>query len=86
MATTRVVKSTGKDADGDITSLCNPGASWSPRKKAAAIADIKGKTIEYRVKTEQGPLVNVVKGPTGDYLRSTADSTSSDNLDNLPDC
>lgn len=86
MATTRVVTSTGKDADGDIISLCHAGAAWSPRAKAAAIADIDGGNIEYRVKSQTGPLVQVVHGPTGKYLRSTADATSSDNLDNLPDC
>lgn len=40
----RRVRRTGKDDDGDITSLCNSGESWSPRKKADAISDIKNGT------------------------------------------
>ncbi len=36
----RQVTQTQKDTDGDITALCNPEASWSPRKKADAINDI----------------------------------------------
>jgi uncharacterized protein DUF3892 len=86
MATTRIVTKTGKDKDGDITSLCKDGEAWSPRSKAGAIADIKGGSIEYRVKSSTGPLIEVVAGKTGDYLRSSADASSSDNLDNLPDC
>jgi hypothetical protein len=86
MATTRIVTSTGKDSDGDITSLCKSGATWSPRSKWGAISDIDGGTIEYRVNRDTGPLVRVVEGSTGKYLRSTADSSSADNLDNLPDC
>jgi len=86
VATTRIVNATGKDEHGDITSLCNDGQSWSPRSKAGAIADIEGGNIEYRVKNSSGPVVDVVGEGTGKYLRSRADATSSDNLDNLPDC
>ena len=37
----RRVTHTGKDGDGDITRLCYPGQSWSPRSKANAIEPIK---------------------------------------------
>ena len=40
----RYVRQTGKDSDGDITALCNSGASWSPRSKRLAISDIESGT------------------------------------------
>jgi hypothetical protein len=79
----RTVKKSGKDKDGDITSLCGEG-SWSPRKKADAISDIDNGTHRYLVngRTE----VEVVNGTTGKYLRTKPNNNSNDNLDNLPDC
>ena len=41
----RYVRATGKDGDGDITALCNSGATWSPRSKSDAIFD-----IDYKVR------------------------------------
>ncbi len=83
----RRVRQTGKNRERDITSLCNRGESWSPRTKASAIADIESDTHRYFVR-EAGDAswVRVVNGPTGKYLRTDADSTSANNLDNLPDC
>ena len=83
----RRVRQTGKDAQGDITSLCNTGEAWSPRSKANAIADIEGNVHRYFVQeTGDRANVHVVDGPTGKYLRTTADSGSANNLDNLPNC
>ena len=83
----RRVTRTGKDQDGDITKLCNPGQIWSPRAKAGAISDIENETHSYYVQTGASRAdVHVVDGQTGKYLRSDPDSTSSNNLDNLPDC
>jgi hypothetical protein len=82
----RRVRETGKD-QGDITSLCNPGEQWSPRVKADAISDIESGSHRYFVREEgDNAWVRVVDGPTGKYLRTTADSSSNNNLDNLPDC
>lgn len=84
----RQVTASGKDRDGDITKLCHSGAAWSPRLKADAIRDIESGTHTYYVQ-QPGTLrvnVNVVNGPNGKYLRSTADKASRNNLDNLPDC
>lgn len=82
----RQVRQTGRDR-GDITSLCNQGQSWSPRKKSDAISDIESGIHRYYVREEgDGAWVRVVNGPTGKYLRTTADSSSKNNLDNLPDC
>lgn len=87
MLADRRVRQTGKDKDGDITALCNRGEAWSPRAKSAAITDIKSGTHRYYVREEgEGVWVKVVKGPRGEYLRTDADKSSANNLDNLPDC
>lgn len=83
----REVSSTGKDQDGDITSLCKSGESWSPRLKQDAIQDINSKRHEYYVQwQEKRTTIRVVAGPTGEYLRTDRDNTSRNNLDDLPDC
>ena len=83
----RAVRKTGKDADGDITSLCNDGAYWSPRSKSGAISDIESGTHTYHVPWNSGRTeIRVVNGPTGKYLRTDRDSTTKNNLDDLPDC
>lgn len=86
MAERRVRKS-GKDSQGDITSLCNHGESWSPRLKADAIRDIDGGLHTYYV-DEAGfkSNVRVYSSPTGKHLKTDADQSSKNNLDNLPDC
>lgn len=35
---------------------------------------------------EKRTPIRVVNGPTGKYLRTDKDSTSKNNLDDLPDC
>ena len=84
----RRVTAAGKDKDGDITSLCNGGADWSPRSKWGAISDIEGGVHTYYVQ-QAGTAranVNVVHGTTGKYLRADPDKSSKNNLDNLPNC
>jgi hypothetical protein len=87
MATERRVRKTGKDKDGNIISLCNAGEHWSPRGKADAIRDIDSGNYKYYVE-EQTPraYVRVVREGAKVYLRTTADKTSKNNLDNLPNC
>lgn len=80
----RRVRRTGKDEDGDITSLCNSGESWSPRLKAEAISDIKNGTHSYYV-NEGGSRTKVLVTSDG-HLQTGPDSTTANNLDNLPDC
>jgi hypothetical protein len=84
----RRVRQTGKDEDGDITSLCNSGETWSPRVKSPAIADIESKTHRYFVREEgEGATVTVYAASDGKkHLRTVADKSSKNNLDNLPDC
>lgn len=83
----RQVTRTGKDRDGDITSLCKPGEAWSPRSKRDAISDIENGTHSYYVSwPEKTTEIRVVNGATGKYLRTDRDNTSRNNLDDLPDC
>lgn len=83
----RPVTHTGKASDGDITKLCSPGASWSPRMKANAIADIERGIHSYYVQWgEKRTGIHVVDGPTGKYLRTDRDETTRNNLRDLPDC
>ncbi len=83
----RAVLKTGKDSDGDITRLCNSGATWSPRSKADAIYDIENGIHTYHVPWTDGRTeIRVVNGATGKYLRTQRDGSTKNNLDDLPDC
>jgi Protein of unknown function (DUF3892) len=87
MAERRVSK-TKKDKDGDILGLCNQGDFWSPRTKAQAISDIDTGAHSYYVLWNDGvkTTIRVVNGLKGKYLRTDKDSTTRNNLDDLPDC
>ena len=81
----RQVTRTSKDLDGDITALCG---DWGKTFKYTAIAEINQNPGCYYVQ-QPGTLpvdVIVVLGPTGPYLRTTADQYDANNLDNLPPC
>jgi hypothetical protein len=84
----RAVTQTRKDSSGDITALCNPGQSWSPRAKRDAIDDIERRIHTYYVPWSDGMRteIRVVNGPTGKYLRTDRDNTPRNNLDDLPNC
>lgn len=81
----RKVTKTGKDSDGDITSLCG---SWGEARKVTAISDIEVGRHRYYVagtgSTQVG--IHVVNGDAGKYLRTDPDGSTVDNLDELPDC
>jgi Protein of unknown function (DUF3892) len=84
----RYVRATGKDDQGDITRLCNAGEYWSPLPKADAISDIESGTHTYWVNWANYPetQIRVVQGSSGKYLRTDRDTTSRNNLDDLPNC
>lgn len=84
----REITRTRKDSDHDITALCDPGASWSPRSKSDAISDIEYSTHTYFVRLPGTGRVDihVAHGPNGKYLRTDPDKTTTNNLDSLPDC
>ena len=85
----RRVTQTKKDRDGDITALCRPGETWSPRSKAGAIRDIEGGAHTYHVlwpdnvRTEIRVVDDRAKGK---YLRTDKDGTTRNNLRDLPNC
>ena len=86
----RAVRKTGKDRNGDITSLCDDGASWSPVGKWDAIRHIENGEHTYHVPWTSGRteirVVNDASVSGGKYLRSDRDGTQRNNLDDLPDC
>lgn len=84
----RRVTHSAKNDEGDITGLCSPGASWSPRTKKHAIDDIESGTHTYYVDAAgYRSIVSVVKHANGTkFLRTTGDATNKNNLNNLPDC
>lgn len=80
----RRVRRTGKNRQGDITSLCGDFGEVS---KDTAIADIEARRHRYFVREVTPEVdVNVVRDGFSKHLRTTADRTSANNLDNLPDC
>lgn len=84
----RRVTATAKDGEGDILALCNAAQEWSPRSKNDAISDIRSKSHEYFVIGDGGSrvYVRVIDGTTGPFLRTDPDRTTTNNLDELPDC
>ncbi len=83
--TDRPVTHTLKNGDGDITALCNPDESWSPRAASEVIAEIESGTHRYLVMADTGDVrVEVVDGPGGKYLRTHGDEGLFNNLDELP--
>jgi len=74
-----------RDVDGDILALANPGSSWRKRRLSWAIQDILENRHTYFVEDSDGNQdeIEVVNGPTRQYLRTSGDSTTTNNLDNL---
>lgn len=78
------VTRSGKDRDGDITSLCSNGWSHPKTQAVSAIRNdssayyvsVSGQTVYVRVGTRNGR----------DYLTTSPDGYSPNNLDNLPNC
>lgn len=85
MADRRVTHS-GKDRNGNITSIGQPGQVWSPRPSSNAIADIESRMHTYFVQwPEKRTEIRVVQGVNGRYLRTDRDATTRNNLDDLSD-
>ena len=82
----RAVRKTGKDRNGNITSLADAGQYWSPRLSADCIRDIENGLHTYYVPWNSGRTeIRVERGPGGKYLRTDRDNTTKNNLDDLPD-
>lgn len=84
MASRRVTR-TGKDRDGDITSLCG---AWGSTPKLTAIREIESLTHAYYVQDAYArqAIVRVYVLSGHKHLRTDPNATCSDNLDNLPNC
>ena len=81
----RAITHSRKDNYGNITAIGKPGEYWSPRISADAIRDIESGTHSYYVPwPEKNTEIKVVRGATGKYLRTDRDSTTRNNLDDLP--
>lgn len=78
MAKARQVKATGKDTDGDITSLKGAFGSVTTRQ---AISDIEAGRARYAVGDSE---LHVVNRQGKKHLRSAPDRSRRNNLDNLP--
>ena len=78
----RRITAVRKDRKGNIVTLCNPGESWSPRRKADVILDITNNRRSYYVK--EGAVRSYLGVGQGGSLESTKDAASPNNLNNLP--
>jgi hypothetical protein len=78
----RRIRAVKKNQNGNITAVCNPGESWSPRRVADVARDIKSWRKSYYVH-ERGRRTYVRLLPNG-VLQTTEDSKNGNNLNNLP--
>ena len=79
----RKVTATKRDPNGNLIALCNAAESWSPRRKEDVIKDIVLNRRSYYV--EQLPRRVYVRVVSGRSLQTTADSSSKNSLENLPE-
>jgi hypothetical protein len=78
------VSGSGKDQDGNIVALCGV---WGTYDSSTIIQWIQlGHEFYVPLNNGTNAAIGVVEGPTGPYLRTDWDSTSTNNLDDLPDC
>lgn len=87
MAIRRRVTCASHDMDGDVTHIGNR-AEWGVVDKWTAISQIESGTHHYYVcQPGTSPTaIEVIRGPTGKYLRTVADGQPANNLDNLSEC
>lgn len=91
MAEKRYVVRADRDSKGNINGICwdreiaGKGSLYTDKDKA--MAEIDAKKVEYVVAiVKPETVVRVVDGRKPPYLRTEADSTSKNNLDNLNQC
>ena len=82
VAIAREVTAVRKGRGEVVTHLCNEGAAWSPVSVRQAVREIDSGTILYFVRT--GDHSVPIRTVGGRYLRTQADDSSDNNLDNLP--
>ncbi len=82
----RIVTHAMRDGDGVVRAIGNPDSDWFQRRTQWAITDIAaGRHMYYVASGDVHRRIWVVNGPTGPYLRTSADSTEVNNLDELPE-
>ncbi len=78
-----VIKNVRKNSDGDITDVGVKG-QWE-RTVAWVVASIESGSNTFFVNVPQRANVYVAKTPAGKkFLKTTADTTTKNNLDSLP--
>lgn len=82
----RLVTHAFRDAEGRVVAIGNPQEPWLQRQSEWAISDILAERHRYFVAARNGGLrpIDVVDGESGRYLRARADSSTNNNLDNIP--
>jgi hypothetical protein len=78
----RKVRAVKRDRQGNITALCNPGESWSPRRVTDVVRDIRLNKTSYYV--QQAASRRYVRLIGGRLLRTTPDATDENSLLALP--
>ncbi len=82
----RIVTCTGKDVGGDIISIGDKEAYWSPKLKVDIIWDIESGIHAYFLEVSGERIdIHVVEGINGKYLRSDPEKTTENILINLPE-
>ncbi len=81
----RTVTRAARNADGNIIAIGNPSSDWHQRDAKWAIQDILEDRHRYLIESATGAMrpIQVVNDPDGPYLRSQADTTEENNLDNI---
>ena len=85
MATTNlIVTRIKRSSNGNISHLSGGATAWeSPSFEVKQFIELG--SFDYRVRTAEGPLVEVVHLNNGGwYLRSQPDNSEANNLENLP--
>ncbi|MEA2010676.1 MAG: DUF3892 domain-containing protein [Actinomycetota bacterium] len=83
----RRIRSTRKDRDCDILSVCNKAEYWPPRAKAEAIRDIDaGEHAYFVAEASHESEVHTYTLNGVNHIKTHADASSANNLDNLPGC
>jgi hypothetical protein len=74
-----------KDADGDIVALCGDMGKTS-RNDVRQLMDLAGHRFYVLLTNNSRAYIDIVRSPTGWYLRTNWDGTTRNNLDSLPPC
>ena len=80
---TKQITGTRKSPDGDITHLC--GRSWTDTKQEAR-RNISANKYAYLSGSARVEAVTDPRVSGGFYLRTVADGSKGNNLDELPNC